>query len=268
MKKPDKFGIWITQKCPLRCGFCENGDDYFKSGKIMTKDMFEDKVKDIISAGIKVVDLTPIIGEVLTVPDIGEYLDVLDQYDEIVEYTFITCLICPSKNIDAISNRPKLSLEISLYGLTPQEYHQRTNKNVYKSFVNNFKHLISVYRGDVVIINRTSNPRIKLMERDMSSIMRFLLTKCQIDEQWVDDRDNYTEVMDQKNVEQFRCHFMSEPLLTDNGICFCCMDWNKSSVIPGKITDMYGDSGEFISKIDSVSDTCNKKCGWYRPPSP
>ena len=44
----------------------------------------------------------------------------------------------------------------------------------------------------------------------------FLLKKCHIDEDWVEDRSNYTEVMKEKNVEKFRCHFMTEPLLVEN----------------------------------------------------
>ena len=93
MDIPKKMGIWITQKCPLRCKFCENSDDYFKEGKIMSLDIFKNKVNEIIEAGISCVDLTPIVGEVLTIPNFGDYLDILDSYKEIKSYTFITCLI-------------------------------------------------------------------------------------------------------------------------------------------------------------------------------
>ena len=54
----------------------------------------------------------------------------------------------------------------------------------------------------------------------MSILVKFLLQKCSIDEAWVDDRSNYTEVMEEKNIDKFRCHFMTEPLLVENGISF------------------------------------------------
>ena len=105
MDIPKKMGIWITQKCPLRCKFCENSDDYFKGGKIMSLDIFKNKVNEIIEAGISCVDLTPIVGEVLTIPNFGDYLDILDSYKEIKNYTFITCLIGNKKNIDTLRNK-------------------------------------------------------------------------------------------------------------------------------------------------------------------
>lgn len=263
MNVPTKMGIWITQKCPLRCKFCENSNDYFKQGKIMSLDIFESKVKEVIEAGISYIDLTPIVGEVLLVPNFGDYLDILDSYKEIEKYTFITCLIGSKQNIDALRGRPKLELEISLYGLSSDEYKERTNKDTFNTFIKNFKYLVQTFDNSIVIINRTSDPNTKLLKRDMPFILQFLLKKCHIDEQWVDDRSNYTEVMKEKNVEKFRCHFMTEPLLVEDGICFCCMDWNRKNVSKNKITELY-DEKNFNEKIKE-NGICNKKCGWYRP---
>ncbi len=83
MKIPEKMGIWITQKCPLRCKFCENSNDYFKEGRTMPLETFKGKVQEVVDAGISIIDLTPIIGEVLTIPNFSDYLDILDSYDEI-----------------------------------------------------------------------------------------------------------------------------------------------------------------------------------------
>ena len=266
MKIPEKFGIWITQRCPLRCSFCANSDQYFKSGSVMSLKTFQEKVDEIVESGVSVIDLTPIVGEVLTIPRLSEYLDYMDSIPAITEYTFISCLVCPRKGIDSIADRPKLQFEISLYGTTPETFKKRTNVNTFSTFYKNFKYLLSQYKNKnkIIIINRTPEEDGPLLNQPMSTGMRYLIGKCSIDEEWVTDRDNYVE--EQKSGTH-HCHFMSEPLLTDNGICFCCMDWNKSSVIPDKINGMYGDSDKFISKIDSVSDTCNKKCGWYRPPN-
>lgn len=262
MNIPEKMGIWITQKCPLRCKFCANSDSYFTQGKIMTLEVFKDKVQEIVNSGISIVDLTPIVGEVLTIPNFENYLDVLDSYSEIKKYTFITCLIGSKKNIDILRGRPKLELEISFYGLTAAEYKERTNKDTFKIFIEKLKYLIQTFDNDIIIINRTSDPNTKLLERDMSLLMRFLLSKCIIDEEWVTDRDNYTEVMEEKDINKFRCHFMTEPLLVDDGICFCCMDWNKENVSKNTITDLYNEKN-FNKKIKE-NGICNTKCGWYR----
>ena len=267
MKIPKKFGIWITQQCPLRCTFCANSDQYYKSGTVMPLKTFKRKVNEIVESGVSVIDLTPIVGEVLTISNLHEYLDYMDSIPAITKYTFISCLICSRKSIDTIVDRPKLQLEISLYGTSTETFKKRTNVSAFSTFYNNFKYLLSKYKNNnkIIIINRTPEIDGPLLNQDMPSGMRYLLGKCNIDEEWVTDRDNYIE--EQKSGTHY-CHFMSEPLLTDNGICFCCMDWNQSNVIPGKITDMYGDSDKFISRIDSVSNTCNKKCGWYRPLDP
>ena len=263
MNIPEKMGIWITQKCPLRCKFCENSNNYFKEGKTMPLETFKGKVQEVVDAGISVIDLTPIIGEVLTIPNFSDYLDILDSYDEIKKYTFITCLIGSKNNIDCLKGRPKLELEISLYGLSAEEYKERTNKDTFKAFIKNLKYLVRTLDNDIIIINRTSDPNTKLLERDMSVLVKFLLKKCHIDEAWVDDRSNYTEVMQEKNVEKFRCHFMTEPLLVEDGICFCCMDWNRKNVSKNKINELYNEKN-FNKKIKE-NGICNKKCGWYRP---
>lgn len=264
MNTPEKFGIWITQKCPMRCSFCPNSDEYYKNGKIMPLDTFKNKVNELIEAGIKNIDLTPIIGEVLSMVNLNEYLDYLDQREEITEYTFITCLICPQKHIDWITARKKLKLEISFYGTTRENFKMRTNRDAFSTFLSNLKYLIENYRFDtrnIVLINRTLESLGPIDGQKKSILLKFLIDRCYIDNDWVKDRDNSLSV----NNDIHECHFMSEPLLTEKGICFCCMDWNKKYIVESKIGDFYGDSDRFISKIKNISNVCNKQCGWYKP---
>jgi hypothetical protein len=264
MNTPEKFGIWITQRCPMRCSFCPNSDEYFKKGKVMPLDVFKDKVDEIASSGITNIDLTPIIGEVLTISNLNEYLDYLDSKSEITEYTFITCLVCPEKNIDFIISRSKLKLEISFYGVDAEKFKARTNRNAFDKFLSNLKYLISNYKFDtkkIVLINRTLESLGPIPQQKKSILLDFLIDKCHIDNDWVTDRDNVL----QEDSDVHACHFMTEPLLTEKGICFCCMDWNKKYIVDSKINDFYGDSNRFISKIRGISNVCNKQCGWYRP---
>jgi hypothetical protein len=264
MNTPEKFGIWITQRCPMRCSFCPNSDEYFKNGKIMPVSIFKDKVDEIISNGITNIDLTPIIGEVMTLNNLNEYLDYLDSKLEICEYTFITCLVCPQKHIDYITNRKKLKLEISFYGVDREKFKARTNRDAFNIFLSNLKYLVSNYKYNckkIVLINRTLESLGPIPKQDKSLLLKFLVDKCHIDNDWVADRDNTL----QQNSDLHECHFMSEPLLTETGICFCCMDWNKKYIVNSKINEFYGDSNTFISKIRDISNVCNKQCGWYRP---
>lgn len=264
MNTPEKFGIWITQKCPMRCSFCPNSDDYFKNGKLMPLHVFKNRVNEIIEAGVKIIDLTPIIGEVMSMANLNEYLDYLDQCEEIVEYTFITCLVCPQKHIDFITSRKKLKLEISFYGTSRENFKSRTNRDAFNVFLNNLKYLIENYKfntKNIVLINRTLESLGPIDKQKKGMLLNFLIDRCYIDNDWVTDRENVLSV----NSEIHECHFMSEPLLTENGICFCCMDWNKKYIVESKIDDFYGDSNRFISKIRNISNVCNKQCGWYRP---
>jgi hypothetical protein len=264
MNTPKKFGIWITQKCPMRCSFCPNSDEYFKNGKIMPLSVFKNKVDEIVEAGITNIDLTPIIGEVMMLHNLNEYLDYLDECDSITEYTFITCLVCPQKHIDYITNRVKLKLEISFYGVNRENFKLRTNRDSFNAFLNNFKYLINTYKfntKNIVLINRTLESLGPIDLQDKSLLLKFLIDRCYIDNDCVNDRDNSL----QTNDDVHECHFMSEPLLTETGICFCCMDWNKKYIVESKIDNFYGDSNRFITKIKNISNVCNKQCGWYRP---
>ncbi len=257
------MGIWITEKCPLRCSFCENSDDYFKNAKNMSLENFKLKVNDVVKNNIEIIDLTPLVGEILNLKNIEEYFDILDENKKIKEYSFITCLISSKKNIKKLINRPKLKLEISLYGVDKEEYKFRTNKDLFDTFLSNLKYLLSVYSKEITIVNRTSVNDKKLFERKMSPHLNFLLKKCTIDEKWVVDRKNYSEIMEQKNINEFECHWMTEPVLSNDGICFCCFDSKKEYVSKKSINELYS-KDNFLKHIKKIK-ICNEKCGWYKP---
>lgn len=263
MKRPDIFGIWLTQKCPLRCTFCPNSDEYFKTGAVMSLDVFKSKVQQIIQSKIEYIDLTPIIGEVLGMKDLNIYLDYLDSCESIKRYTFITSLICSKRQIDMIINRPKLKLEISLYGTNKDMFLERTRRDSFVVFFNNFKRLVSKHTNtkDIIIINRTTDPTLS---QDIKPGLNILLRSCTIDNSNIKDRDNYIE---ERNDEPELCYYMQEPLLTEEGICFCCMDWHKKYLSKKSIDEFYSkDMVKFKKNVKSTSSVCNTKCGWYKPP--
>lgn len=263
MVKIKKMGIWITEKCPLRCSFCENSDDYFKNAKNMNLETFKNKVDEIVQNNIEIIDLTPLVGEILNLKNIEDYFNVLDNNDHIKEYSFITCLITNKRNIEKLTNRPKLKLEISLYGLDKEEYKLRTNKDLFNNFISNLKYLLKIYDKKITIINRTSIDDIKLLERKMSPQLKFLLKKCDTDDEWVIDRKNYSEIMHQKNIQEFKCHWMTEPVMNNDGICYCCFDSKKEFISKKSIKELYK-KDNFFNHIKKVK-VCNEKCGWFKP---
>jgi hypothetical protein len=201
----------------------------------------------------------------MTINNLNEYFDYLDTCREIKEYTFITCLVCPKKHLDYLMKRPKLKLEISLYGTNRERFKQITNKDAFSTFLSNFKYLVQNFNNPngIIIINRTDESLGSIEKQKKTPLLSFLLSKCHIDNEWVTDRPNYV-VERQDSVH--RCHFMTEPLLVDEGVCFCCMDWNKKFIVRSKIDELYTEQS-FLKEIAKVSSVCNKQCGWYRPAS-
>lgn len=233
----------------------------------MDIDTFKTKVDEIISSGIEYIDLTPVIGEVLYIKNLSEYLDYLDNRDEIKRYTFITSLISGEDNIKCIARRPKLKIEISVYGVTEHSYSARTNrKNAFNTFFNNFKTLVMNHHNprDIVVINRTNEDLGPILKQSMRRGLKFLLSLCTIDDDNSSDRPN--KLIDTGD-DPSLCYYMQEPLMTEKGICFCCMDWNQKYTTDKSIVEMYDNTDQvFLQNVKNISPVCNSKCGWFAPP--
>lgn len=139
---PSVFGIPITDKCHLRCVSCFNTDERFNTSKHMDIDDFKKIVDWAVSQNVEYIDLTPTVGEALLMTNLNEYFDYLDQ-SPIKKYILITSLA--HKNIDSLLNRPKLLVEVSLYGGNKEQYEEYTKRNVFELVQDNIlKYLIFV----------------------------------------------------------------------------------------------------------------------------
>ena len=248
---PKVFGVPITDKCHLRCHFCFNNDERFSTANHMALDEFKRIIDWAVSQQIEFIDLTPTVGEALLIPNLHEYFDYLDA-SPIKLYTLITTLA--HKNIEPLRNRPKLLLEVSLYGGTRSQYKDTTGKDVFELVRDN--------------IRKLSTQRINVLKRfpgnDIDTRLNIIL-KGMANVKVLDFSAN-RDLSIPFNAEVKKCHFMTEPLLTPNGISLCCIDYNYSDYIIGQIGDNIVDVYDDIeSTIKNRQLKCSTACGWYRP---
>lgn len=248
---PKVFGIPITDKCHLRCNFCFNTDDRFASATHMDLDEFKRIVDWATSQGIRFIDITPTVGEALLIPNLNEYLDYLDASD-IQMYTLITTLA--HKNISMLFNRPKLLLEVSLYGGTRDQYRSVTGRDVFDLVRANIQ---SLSTRQLNVLKRfpgnDMDVRLSVLLKGMSNIKLLEFSENR-------------PISIPFNGQLKKCQFMTEPLLTTNGISLCCIDYNYTDYIIGQVGD------DIQTVYDNINSTiknkqlkCSTACGWYKP---
>lgn len=248
---PKMFGIPITDKCHLRCVSCFNTDERFETAKHMDIKDFKRIVNWVLDQGIEYVDLTPTVGEALLIPNLSEYLDYLDESD-IKKYTLITTLA--HKNVGPVLARPKLVLEVSLYGGNKEQYKEYTQRDVFSLVRSNI--LKAALSGKVNVLKRFKGPIDDARLKVVTSLAN-------------------VEVMDFSedrglnigfNGEVKKCKFMNEPLLTPNGISLCCIDYNYTDFIIGHIGDDLEDVyADIECTIRERGLRCSTACDWYSP---
>lgn len=245
---PKMFGVPITERCHLRCHFCFNSDEYFKESKHMELEDFKNIVNWLIENNIKHIDITPTVGEALLIPNLGDFLDFLDE-SVIESYTLITTLtLDPS----ALMNREKLNLEISLYGSTKEEYKTVTKKDLFINVMNNIRLLL--YNSERFSI-------IKRYKSDEDLKLKTLLSFENI---------NLVELSDNRGLsrkegnEIKRCKFMNEPVVTSKGLSLCCMDYKSDSLLIGKVGDNLNELYDNLFKtISNNKLECSVNCDWF-----
>lgn len=220
----------------------------------MNLDEFKKIVNWAISQNIEYVDLTPTVGEALLMPNLNEYFDYLDQ-SQIKKYILITSLA--HKNIDSLLNRPKLFVEVSLYGGNKEQYENYTKRDVFE-----------LVRDNILKLSRASDQRLNILKRFKGKITDSKLRVIILAMKNIVVRD-YSKERGLKirfNGEIKKCQFMREPLLTPNGISMCCIDYKYTDYIIGKIGDNLKDVySDIESTIREKKLKCSTACDWYSP---
>lgn len=256
ISKPSKVGVPLTEKCHLKCGFCLNNEQLFREGKNLEFNKFKEIIDWLISEGIRKVDLTPIVGEPLAIPNLEYYLEYLEQKSEIEEYELFTSLAF--HKLDPVFNRKKLKLVVSLYGYNEKQFLEITKVDGFHLLKSNLKKLIlNKLPRKILVLQRCKVPE------DFDNELRMYLkisTVFQLMENYSSSRINKFAVDGGKVLP---CKFMHEPVVNDTGLSLCCMDVdNKRKVgkIGDKLDEIYGD---LLNIVESENLNCNNTCGWF-----
>ena len=138
--------------CSLNCFFCRGSINNIKElskTPNTTQDAFEFFTSRIVDHGIKVIELTPSIGEPFLDREIGDKLEYLEANDNIEHYMLTSNLTHLSEsNFELIRNCKKLVMSVSIYGHDAISYKSNTGKDLFDRFMTNFKTLIDVIEGN------------------------------------------------------------------------------------------------------------------------
>jgi wyosine [tRNA(Phe)-imidazoG37] synthetase (radical SAM superfamily) len=139
------INIQIISKCNLNCSFCRGGmeqgiiKELTRTQTMSTKD-FINIIDRCVEGNIRVIDLTPAIGEVMLDSDLFSKLDYLENNKNIDLFVLTTNLLkLTQKDIEKLSTYTKILYTISVYGYDAKTYHSNTNKNLFHLFLTNLK---------------------------------------------------------------------------------------------------------------------------------
>lgn len=139
------INIQIISKCNLHCSFCRGGMDQtliknLTRTQTMTTSDFITIVDKCVEGGMKVIDLTPAIGEVMLDRDLFAKLDYLENNTNIDLFILTTNLLkLTEEDVIRLSRYTKILYTISIYGYNSETYFKSTNKNQFDLFYSNLK---------------------------------------------------------------------------------------------------------------------------------
>jgi organic radical activating enzyme len=114
----DSFDVPVTMKCSLRCKDCANLMQYFSKPPHADFETMTRSIKKIFSVVDHVFEVRVLGGEPFMYGDLYKYIEFIKQYSS--KYTLLSVLtnatIIPNqKNLDALKDDPKITLQISDY---------------------------------------------------------------------------------------------------------------------------------------------------------
>jgi len=244
MNIPKKWTIELISFCPLKCSFCwnKNLNNYSTS---VNFDLLEFKkiLKWLRKYNIYEIDLTPMVGEAFLIKNIEQYFEILEKYS--FKYSLHTSLAVPMENLN-FEKYKNLTIYISFYGSTSNEFLKITGKNNFNLFR---KNLIQLKHNNTVLILRD---KVKL-NKYFKNLVK--IKKIKLENNSTENRPNkYSSKPDFEN----NCIFLNEPIIHEKGISSCCMDYQKSKFIIGKI---YDNLTNIYKNLEIPF--CNSDCGWY-----
>jgi len=164
--KPQIVVITLTDNCALTCSFCNNNK---KFKNVMPFESFKMIIEKFISEGIYSFELTPTVGDSITISNLYQYFDYLEQHPKVNTYFWFTSLVSSHKlsdeEIDRLFlNRKKFYTVVSIYSLHYNNYKVRTqsSKATFNIFDHNLTKLLELNlpKDQLILRNRSEGNRL------------------------------------------------------------------------------------------------------------
>jgi hypothetical protein len=251
--------INITDKCILSCDFCNNSKKNFN---VMSLDTFKRVIDNFISLGIFSFEITPTVGDSITVPNLSDYFDILENNPYVRCYFWFTGLAF-NNNLDSIFfNRKKLYTVISIYGLTEKSFISRTNssKYIFSIFFKNLNKVFSFSNSTIIFRNRTTSKFDDTLFSSFASkysSFNFFFEKLSVDTFSTSSKTNVC------------CNFFINFGCFINGDITTCAyaDFKKNSIIGNILTDDLSCLSSKLSNyyLDFLDMPICSNCSLYDP---
>jgi len=225
---PKIMVIEITKICYLNCSFCNKYVSTNSSNK-MELPLFKKIINKLDKFGVQSFELTPTIGDPLSVPNIYDFINYVHSKNK--KCFFFTSLVTKTfdKNfLNKIINYSKdnFYMVISIYGLTKSHFIEETNSTFkqYLIFRKNLDYILKNATGTIIFRNRNYKDTI-LFEKLCKNYVK----------------DNFKFETESKNMP---LKTKNMPLKTRDNVC-CNLIINPGIDVYGNIKFcMYADAGK------------------------
>lgn len=285
----------ITNKCNAACVFCAYSKDAPTTGK-MTLETFKNAIDEYIKLGGKMIDLTPIVGEVLLDPELFDKIRFAKEknvFDRISVYTN-GILLVKNDNYKRLIDSGITDLSLSFTGPDKKIYEDLYQVHGYDILMEGIRKLLAYNKekGEKVRIcfqiRSSASPRELFAKKDFKEIIKPYLSK-DITIAFKHNYDNWGGTIkpeDLKGVMKMRripknktipCKFLFEPtVLFDGSLRMCACRMNKTEfddLVVGNINQTSLDElfhGEKANRIrdsfaeQNIPSIC-RDCSLYQP---
>lgn len=284
VSRPACIIIETVNYCNHNCIFCPN-ELMTRERSVMTMKVFEKAISDYLEMGGGHLSLTPMIGDVFLDPLLIQRLEYLQKFSDRITLSITTNGVFADKFTDdelsfILGNFKRI--QISIYGLSKQEYMLITKKETYSRFLSSIKKVIAFSPPDVVTLGfRLVNSRddIELISWITDNLGVIIPYSSTIQyNNWSCNELNFELPGDaiwcNQNAGSLPCilPLISIQVFVNGDVSMCaCADYDSSpdlkigSIINESLESMYNSEKvrTFFFKPWIAPDFC-KKCSFYR----
>jgi radical SAM protein with 4Fe4S-binding SPASM domain len=137
----DRVGIVSKSPCQLKCNFCAISEPHERDD--LTLVQFQSIICELTAHGIKKVELTPLIGDALLHKDFVKMaVFARDNNVQLEVHTNLLNYLRVRKQLMNYDFKNHLSIAVSIYGYSRQQYATVTNKDRFAEFETNVQMLV------------------------------------------------------------------------------------------------------------------------------